>query len=109
MKVITSQEWGLIVLDEVHVAPAQMFRNCVNLTHSRCKIGLTATLVREDNLIDDLYFLVGMKFTCYVFDVAYAICTQECVCVCVCAFVYVLLGVYLRTWYARRHSLWIEM
>lgn len=59
MKVITSQEWGLILLDEVHVAPAEMFRKCVNLTHSRCKLGLTATLVREDDKIDDLYYLLG--------------------------------------------------
>jgi DNA excision repair protein ERCC-3 len=30
-------------------------------THSRCKLGLTATLVREDNLIEDLFFLIGPK------------------------------------------------
>jgi DNA excision repair protein ERCC-3 len=59
MKVLTQQEWGLILLDEVHVAPAAMFRKCVNLTHSRCKLGLTATLVREDDLINDLYYLLG--------------------------------------------------
>jgi DNA excision repair protein ERCC-3 len=61
MEVITSQEWGCVLLDEVHVAPANKFRRCINLTHSRCKIGLTATLVREDDLIDDLYFMVGPK------------------------------------------------
>jgi DNA excision repair protein ERCC-3 len=58
---IKSHEWGLILLDEVHVAPAKMFRKCMSMTHSRCKLGLTATLVREDNLVDDLYFLIGPK------------------------------------------------
>jgi len=61
MDVIRKQEWGLIVLDEVHVAPAKMFRKCISITHSRCKLGLTATLVREDALIDDLFFLIGPK------------------------------------------------
>jgi len=58
---IQNHQWGLIVLDEVQVAPARMFRRCVSNTHSFCKLGLTATLVREDNLIDDLYFLIGPK------------------------------------------------
>lgn len=61
MKQITGHEWGLVLLDEVHVAPANKFRRCVSLTHSKCKLGLTATLVREDDLIDDLFFLVGPK------------------------------------------------
>ena len=34
---------------------------CISITHSRCKLGLTATLVREDELIDDLFFLIGPK------------------------------------------------
>ena len=45
----------------VHVAPAKMFRRCVSVTHSRSKLGLTATLVREDNLVDDLFYLIGPK------------------------------------------------
>ena len=45
----------------MHVAPAKMFRKCISITHSRCKLGLTATLVREDELIDDLFFLIGPK------------------------------------------------
>jgi DNA excision repair protein ERCC-3 len=63
MKHITTHEWGLVLLDEVHVAPAKMFRKCVSITHSRCKLGLTATLVREDALIEDLFFLIGPKVT----------------------------------------------
>jgi DNA excision repair protein ERCC-3 len=58
---VKEQEWGLIIMDEVHVAPAKTFRNCVNNTHSRCKLGLTATLIREDDKIEDLYSLVGPK------------------------------------------------
>jgi len=52
-----------VVLDEVQVAPAHMFRKCMTLTHSMCKLGLTATLVREDNLIEDLFFLIGKPAT----------------------------------------------
>ena len=51
IKDITTREWGLVLLDEVHVAPAATFRRCVTVTHSRTKLGLTATLVREDGLI----------------------------------------------------------
>jgi DNA excision repair protein ERCC-3 len=61
LREIASREWGLIVLDEVHVAPAKTFRTCLSLTKSRCKLGLTATLLREDDLIDDLFFLIGPK------------------------------------------------
>jgi len=58
---LQKKEWGLVILDEVHVAPANSFRKCVGRTQSRCKLGLTATLVREDNKISDLYYLVGPK------------------------------------------------
>eukprot|EP00474_Spongospora_subterranea_P010274 CRZ10732.1 hypothetical protein [Spongospora subterranea] len=58
---IRKREWGLVILDEVHVAPARTFRLCVSMTHSRCKLGLTATLLREDDLIDHLSFLIGPK------------------------------------------------
>lgn len=61
MRQITNEEWGLVLLDEVHVAPADKFRKCVSVTHSRCKLGLTATLVREDDKIEDLIFLIGPK------------------------------------------------
>ena len=58
---IQAREWGLIVLDEVHVAPAKMFRRVLSMVNAHCKLGLTATLVREDDLISDLNFLVGPK------------------------------------------------
>jgi len=58
---IQSREWGLMLLDEVHVVPAAMFRKVIGITKAHCKLGLTATLVREDELIDDLNFLIGPK------------------------------------------------
>ncbi|CAK9102059.1 General transcription and DNA repair factor IIH helicase subunit XPB (TFIIH subunit XPB) (DNA excision repair protein ERCC-3) [Durusdinium trenchii] len=61
MKQVTNTEWGLIIMDEVHVVPARMFRMALQHVKSHCKLGLTATLVREDNLIDDLNFLIGPK------------------------------------------------
>jgi len=58
---VSSREWGLMILDEVHVAPADMFQKVVHMVNAHCKLGLTATLVREDNKIKDLSFLVGPK------------------------------------------------
>jgi len=61
MAQVKNTEWGLIIMDEVHVVPAKMFRMALRHVKSHCKLGLTATLVREDNLIDDLNFLIGPK------------------------------------------------
>ena len=61
MNFIQSHEWGLMILDEVHVVPAQMFRRTVSSISHHCKLGLTATLVREDDKIEDLNFLIGPK------------------------------------------------
>jgi len=61
MKFIESQEWGLLLLDEVHTIPAKMFRRVLTIVRSHCKLGLTATLVREDDKITDLNFLIGPK------------------------------------------------
>lgn len=58
---VARREWGLMVLDEVHVAPADMFQKVLQLVNAHCKLGLTATLVREDDKIKDLHFLVGPK------------------------------------------------
>jgi DNA excision repair protein ERCC-3 len=58
---IHSREWGLLLLDEVHVVPAKMFRKVISMVFAHCKLGLTATLVREDEAIDDLNFLIGPK------------------------------------------------
>ncbi|CAI8619469.1 unnamed protein product [Vicia faba] len=58
---IRNREWGLLLMDEVHVVPAHMFRKVISITKSHCKLGLTATLVREDERITDLNFLIGPK------------------------------------------------
>ncbi|KAK1798115.1 hypothetical protein P4O66_000612 [Electrophorus voltai] len=102
MEWMRSQEWGLIILDEVHTIPgadpprpdklphhllsafqhpahpnspffptclfwpvaaraAKMFRRVLTIVQAHCKLGLTATLVREDDKIVDLNFLIGPK------------------------------------------------
>ncbi|KAI6191482.1 General transcription and DNA repair factor IIH helicase subunit XPB [Aphelenchoides bicaudatus] len=61
MNFIQSQEWGLLLLDEVHTIPAKMFRRVLTIVRAHCKLGLTATLVREDDKISDLNFLIGPK------------------------------------------------
>ena len=61
MNKIKNTEWGLMILDEVQVAPADDFRKTMNIIKSHCKLGLTATLVREDDKINDLHFLIGPK------------------------------------------------
>ena len=61
MEYIESREWGLIILDEVHVVPANVFRRVLSTVAAHVKLGLTATLVREDEKIDDLNFLIGPK------------------------------------------------
>eukprot|EP00340_Litonotus_pictus_P003935 CAMPEP_0170524694 /NCGR_PEP_ID=MMETSP0209-20121228/10178_1 /TAXON_ID=665100 ORGANISM="Litonotus pictus, Strain P1" /NCGR_SAMPLE_ID=MMETSP0209 /ASSEMBLY_ACC=CAM_ASM_000301 /LENGTH=332 /DNA_ID=CAMNT_0010813547 /DNA_START=1009 /DNA_END=2004 /DNA_ORIENTATION=- len=58
---INSVDWGLLIMDEVHIFPADKFRKTSSLLKSHCKLGLTATLVREDCKIKDLHYLVGPK------------------------------------------------
>lgn len=50
-----------INITEVHTIPAKMFRRVLTLVQSHCKLGLTATLLREDDKIADLNFLIGPK------------------------------------------------
>ncbi len=52
--------WGLIIYDEVHLLPAPVFRATASLQAKR-RIGLTATLVREDAKEDDVFSLIGPK------------------------------------------------
>jgi DNA excision repair protein ERCC-3 len=58
---IQAREWGLMLLDEVHVVPAATFRKVLSVCRAHCKLGLTATLVREDDKIGDLTWLIGPK------------------------------------------------
>src|SRR4028119_486106 len=55
-----AQDWGLIVYDEVHLLPAPTFRLTADL-QARRRLGLTATLVREDGREDDVFALIGPK------------------------------------------------
>ena len=61
MKSVKDREWGLMVLDEVHTIPAERFRRVLTMVRAHTKLGLTATLVREDDKITDLNFLIGPK------------------------------------------------
>jgi DNA excision repair protein ERCC-3 len=61
MKEIRKREWGLLIADEVHVVPANIFKKVTYEIASHTKLGLTATLLREDDKIDDLNFLIGPK------------------------------------------------
>ncbi|KAG6036608.1 transcription factor TFIIH complex ERCC-3 subunit [Claviceps sp. LM458 group G5] len=61
MKFLTGREWGLMLLDEVHVVPANIFRKVTSSIKTHSKLGLTATLLREDDKISDLNFLIGPK------------------------------------------------
>ena len=81
---IKALDWGLLILDEVHIGtgtchvrrcvpwaavthnalllvPAQMFKRVVTWTAAHCKLGLTATPVREDGKFEDLHNLIGAK------------------------------------------------
>ena len=54
------RNWGLIVYDEVHLLPAPVFQITASL-QARRRLGLTATLVREDHKEDDVFALIGPK------------------------------------------------
>jgi DNA excision repair protein ERCC-3 len=54
------RNWGLIIYDEVHLLPAPVFRVTAGL-QARRRLGLTATLVREDGLEEDVFALIGPK------------------------------------------------
>jgi DNA excision repair protein ERCC-3 len=54
------RDWGLIVYDEVHLLPAPVFRITADI-QARRRLGLTATLVREDNREEDVFSLIGPK------------------------------------------------
>ncbi|QDS69166.1 hypothetical protein FKW77_010542 [Venturia effusa] len=61
LQFIMEREWGLMILDEVHVVPAAMFQKVTYKVRAHSKLGLTATLLREDDKISELNFLIGPK------------------------------------------------
>jgi DNA excision repair protein ERCC-3 len=60
LELFDAEDWGLVVYDEVHLLPAQMFRMTADI-QSRRRLGLTATLVREDGRATDVFSLIGPK------------------------------------------------
>lgn len=60
LQLFTSHDWGLIIYDEVHLLPAPVFRVTTEIQAKR-RLGLTATLVREDGLETDVFSLIGPK------------------------------------------------
>ena len=60
LELFDSRDWGLVIYDEVHLLPAPVFRMTADL-QSRRRLGLTATLVREDGREGDVFSLIGPK------------------------------------------------
>ena len=60
LELLDAKDWGLIVYDEVHLLPAPIFRMTADL-QARRRLGLTATLVREDGREGDVFSLIGPK------------------------------------------------
>ncbi|HCT80443.1 MAG TPA: helicase [Micromonosporaceae bacterium] len=60
LSVFDARDWGLIIYDEVHLLPAPIFRFTADL-QARRRLGLTATLVREDGKEGDVFSLIGPK------------------------------------------------
>jgi DNA excision repair protein ERCC-3 len=59
-QLFNERDWGLIVYDEVHLLPAPVFRITAEI-QARRRLGLTATLVREDGREEDVFSLIGPK------------------------------------------------
>ncbi|GAA1884235.1 DNA repair helicase XPB [Lapillicoccus jejuensis] len=60
LDLLDARDWGLVVYDEVHLLPAPIFRMTADL-QARRRLGLTATLVREDGREGDVFSLIGPK------------------------------------------------
>jgi DNA excision repair protein ERCC-3 len=60
MQLLRQENWGLLIYDEVHLLPAPVFRATAEL-QARRRLGLTATLIREDGRERDVFSLIGPK------------------------------------------------
>jgi DNA excision repair protein ERCC-3 len=69
---LTNYPWGIVIYDEVHMLPAPLFRLAADLQGAR-RLGLTATLVREDGAEHDVFSLIGPK----CFDIPWKQLEQE--------------------------------
>lgn len=72
LQLFSAQNWGLIIYDEVHLLPAPVFRMTAEIQAKR-RLGLTATLVREDGREDDVFSLIGPK----KYDVPWRVLEKE--------------------------------
>jgi DNA excision repair protein ERCC-3 len=71
-RIFNERDWGLIIYDEVHLLPAPVFRVTAEI-QARRRLGLTATLVREDGREEDVFSLIGPK----KFDVPWRVLEQK--------------------------------
>ncbi|WP_040948574.1 DNA repair helicase XPB [Gorillibacterium massiliense] len=60
MRLFAERDWGLVIYDEVHLLPAPVFRATADIQATR-RLGLTATLIREDGCEGDVFALIGPK------------------------------------------------
>lgn len=60
LEIFDQRDWGLVIYDEVHMLPAPVFQ-VTSTIQARRRLGLTATLVREDGREDDVFALIGPK------------------------------------------------
>lgn len=72
MDIFDARDWGLIVYDEVHLLPAPVFQFSAGLQAKR-RLGLTATLIREDGREDEVFSLIGPK----KFDVPWKVLERQ--------------------------------
>src|SRR5207245_5234447 len=72
LQLFSRLNWGLITSDEVHLLPAPVFRMTAEIQAKR-RLGLAATLVREDGREDDVFALIGPK----KYDVPWRVLEQK--------------------------------
>ena len=60
MEALSAEDWGIVVYVEVHLLSASVFQMAADIS-SRCRLGLTATLVREDGCEGEVFSRVGLK------------------------------------------------
>jgi DNA excision repair protein ERCC-3 len=95
-EIFSQENWGLVIYDEVHLLPAPIFRVTAAL-QARRRLGLTATLVREDGKEDEVFCLIGPKR----YDVPWKVLeAQGFIATALCTEVRVPLDTALRSSYA---------
>jgi hypothetical protein len=90
MAQVMSREWGLLLIDEVHEAPTLHRREGLGQIRSHCKLGLTATLVREDELVSPEAVLVAAPcvLSCGMRPASCVLWPRSMYCVVLCVTVF---------------------